>query len=167
MYLDEETWWPYGINCLINVLHGVLADDVPLTEDKIICEYEEYKEFRQKIALNIYKKTLNSNTNEYEYLLYKNDEDEILNDNIRIDFEKEIIILINSARIKDVYYSKIFECYLIIYDTVSVEKNVYSLAICNKFDKSIENKYIIGNLNNKPECLNIDIDRPQNNNDVY
>jgi hypothetical protein len=134
--ISDEKWWSIGDCVLKNIYTGIIADDKP-QRDIVISNENELKNFQDFIAINIYKKVYRSqdDPNNYDYILYNNDEDEILKDKVKFDFTKEILIVINSAKIKEIFYSNLFDCYLVTLDSERVEKNLYSLAVCAKKNK--------------------------------
>ena len=168
--INDDKWWSLGDNVMKKLYTGTIADDKPL-KDLIIYNEKELKIFQENLAMNIFKKVYRdknkNDENNFEYILNKNEEDELLNTSVQFDFQKEILVVINSAKIKEIYFSKIFDCFLIILDNIQVEKNYYSLALCNKLNNSLNNnsnlKFEL--INEKPKSL-IE-NRPENNNDEY
>lgn len=167
--ISDEKWWTTGENVVKNIYTGIIADDKS-HKDKIISNEMELKKFQECIAINIYKKIYRTeeDPNTYDYILYNNDQDEILRDKINFDFTKELLILINSAKINEILYSNLFDCYLVGLDSEPVEKNIYFLAVCKKIIKEntqFHNKIKFDLISEKPNC--IITDRPFINNDEY
>ena len=157
-----EDWWSLGENCVYQILQGVLSDDKKI-DDYFITSQEEFEKFKENIAESIYVK----NELEKKYTLKKNLHDSFLGKKIDFSFNDKIVFVCTGAIIKEVLYSKIFQCYLIKFTEKKVEKSSYSAAVVNKYvipktDKpNIAYKY----MNAKPEILITD--RPKYENDEY
>ena len=79
-----------------------------------------------------------------------NKDDPFLNGKISIDFRKNILFVFSEANIKEIVYSKMFECYLITYDEEPAEANTYFAVLAKKIYPP-SNDYYLVNDNKKVE----------------
>lgn len=156
-------WWSLGNNCIEGEIKtGIIADD-KIGEDLLICNQNDLKLFKEKIAINLYTKEEKDKC----YKVIQNSNDPFLSDQIQYNFDDTFIYAAFGAKIKQVLYSSIFECYLIEFSEESCEATIYSAAIiknCNKSKTREDIKFQI--LNPKPENIKKKTG-PENLNDEY
>ena len=121
-----KDWWSYGDNCILQTFNGVLAGDKKIID---ICIYE--KEML-KIFIDSIAKEIISESEEKGQTTEKNKDDVFLNKKVDIDFQNQVLFVFSEANIKEIVYSKIFECYLITYSDEPAEVNTYSAILAKK-----------------------------------
>jgi hypothetical protein len=152
-------WWPtFGLKLTEDIFTGMIADDRQIN-DTIIQDPEQMSKFKECIALNILKKEPNQKFKRAEYVA--NRDDVFLNDKILIDYFEYIVILITSAEINEIYYSSLYEAYMIELTRKSVDSKFYSAGIIKRIESC--SKFIL--INPKPPSLINK--RPEVNNDEY
>ncbi len=119
-------WWSYGENCILQTFNGVLAGDHKIN-DMCIFENESMKLFRDSIA-----KELVIDSGERGQITEKNKDDIFLNKKYKIDFNTQILFVFCEANVKEIVYSKMFECYLITYNDEPGEANTYTAILAKK-----------------------------------
>ena len=119
-------WWSYGENCILQTFNGVLAGDHKMND---MCIYEDgsLKLFRDSIA-----KELVIDSGERGQITEKNKDDIFLNKKLKIDFNTQILFVFCEANVKEIVYSKMFECYLISYNDEPGEANTYTAVLAKK-----------------------------------
>jgi hypothetical protein len=161
-YIYFEDWWSLGEGCGEQIFRGILSDDKKIP-DQFITSKEEFEKFKENIAESIYVK----GELEKSYTLKKNLSDSFMGSvKQEISFDNNILFICTGAIIKEIVFSKIFQCYLITFSEEKVEKSAYSAAIVNKYlddDNKINTTYQF--MNGKPEMLITD--RPKFENDEY
>ena len=157
-----EDWWSLGDNCVGSVHPGFLADDKK-TNDICIETQEDLNKFYDKIAQNIY--VTNDGGKHYSY--QKNSDDVLLNKKIQIDFNKNFIFIITAAEIKEILFSKIFQCYMITYSEKKCDESSYVAVIVNKYESqdNVQGEIKFQIMNEKPDPIKSI--RPRNDNDDY
>ena len=131
-----QDWWSYGKNCIVETFKGVLAGDKKFND---ICIYE-------KEMLNIFvdsiAKEITIDSGKKGKITKPNKDDVFLNGKINIDFKKNILFIFSEANIKEIVYSKMFECYLITYDEEPAEANTYNAVLAKKIYPSGNDFYM-------------------------
>ena len=132
-----QDWWSYGENCVIQTFNGVLAGDKKFTD---ICIYEEemLNTFTDSIAREITR-----DLGKKGQVTEQNKNDVFLNKKVNIDFKKHILFVFSEANIKEIVYSKMFECYLITYDEEPAEANTYLAVLAKKIYPSDNDYYLV------------------------
>jgi len=157
-----EDWWNVGENCLNQKYSGVLADDSQ-TEDICISNEESLNKFKKDIAIDLIK--YNDKLKKFES--YSNKNDVFLSNKISIDFDKNLLFIFLNAEVKEILYSKLFQCYMVTFSENSVEEHSYCAAVVRKILDNSNNiqdiKFQIMNEKPKP----IKINRPDNFNNEY
>ena len=132
-----QDWWSYGENCIIETFNGVLAGDKKFND---ICIYE-------KEMLNIFvdsiAKEITIDSGKKVQITKANKDDVFLNGKINIDFKKNILFIFSEANIKEIVYSKMFECYLITYSEEPAEANTYHAVLAKKVYPSGNDFYLV------------------------
>ena len=161
-YIFFEDWWSLGESCSVQILRGILSDDKKIP-DQFITSKEDFDKFKENIAESIYVK----GELEKSYTLKKNLNDSFMGSaKQEISFDNNIVFICTGAIIKEILFSKIFQCYLITFSEEKVEKSAYSAAIVTKYlndENTINTTYQL--MNAKPEMLITD--RPKFENDEY
>ncbi len=148
-----QDWWSYGENCIIETFNGVLAGDKKFND---ICIYE-------KEMLNIFidsiAKEITIDSGKKGQITKANKDDVFLNGKIKIDFKKNILFVFSEANIKEIVYSKMFECYLITYSDEPAETNTYLAVLAKKIYPPSNDYYLVNDIkrdeDNDNEDLNI------------
>ena len=148
-----QDWWSYGENCIIETFNGVLAGDKKFND---ICIYE-------KEMLNIFidsiAKEITIDSGKKGQITKANKDDVFLNGKIKIDFKKNILFVFSEANIKEIVYSKMFECYLITYSDEPAETNTYLAVLAKKIYPPANDYYLVNDIkrdeDNDNEDLNI------------
>ena len=164
-----QDWWSYGENCIIETFNGVLAGDKKFND---ICIYE-------KEMLNIFidsiAKEITIDSGKKGQITKANKDDVFLNGKIKIDFKKNILFVFSEANIKEIVYSKMFECYLITYSDEPAETNTYLAVLAKKIYPPGIDYYLVNDIkrddendneelnNNKEENKEQDNDYKMNN----
>ncbi len=121
-----QDWWSYGENCILQTCNGALAGDKKFND---ICIYE-------KEMLNIFiesiAKEITIDSGKKGQITKPNKDDAFLNGKVDIDFRKNILFVFSEANIKEIVYSKMFECYLITYSDDPAETNTYFAVLAKK-----------------------------------
>lgn len=154
-----EEWWNLGENCIVSIYNGVIADDKK-QNDTCISTKDQLEPFIDCIANNIYV----YNQTEKKYTYQKNITDQFLNHKMVIDFDTNILFIFVGAEIKEILFSKIFQCYLIKFSEKRCESCEYSAGLVKKY-KTDDNTFKYQLMNEKPP--NIFVNRPKNDNDDY
>jgi hypothetical protein len=148
-----QDWWSYGENCIIETYKGVLAGDKKFN-DICIFEKEMLNIFIDSIAKEI---TIDAGKN--RQITKSNKDDVFLSGKINIDFRKNILFVFSEANIKEIVYSKMFECYLITYSEEPAETNTYFAVIAKKIYPPENDYYMVNDAkkeeDNESEELNI------------
>ena len=148
-----QDWWSYGENCIIETYKGVLAGDKKFN-DICIFEKEMLNIFIDSIAKEI---TIDAGKN--RQITKSNKDDVFLSGKINIDFRKKILFVFSEANIKEIVYSKMFECYLITYSEEPAETNTYFAVIAKKIYPPENDYYMVNDAkkeeDNESEELNI------------
>ena len=139
-----QDWWSYGDNCIIQTFNGVLAGDKKFND---ICIYEKYM---LNIFIESIAKEITMDAGKKGQITKPNKDDPFLNGKISIDFRKNILFVFSEANIKEIVYSKMFECYLITYDEEPAEANTYFAVLAKKIYPP-SNDYYLVNDNKKVE----------------
>ena len=121
-----QDWWNYGENCIIETFKGVLAGDKKFND---ICIYEEEK---LNIFIDSIAKEIIIDSGKKGQITKENKDDVFLNGKITIDFNKNLLFIFSEANIKEIVYSKMFECYLITYSEEPAETNTYCAVLAKK-----------------------------------
>ena len=119
-------WWSYGDNCILETYNGVLAGDKKIN-DACIYQKSQLKNFTDSIA-----KEIIIDSGDKGQITQKNKDDIFLNKKINLDFDKHILFVFSEANVKEIVYSKLFECYLITYNEEPAEANTYSAVLAKK-----------------------------------
>ena len=119
-------WWSYGDNVILQTFNGILVADQKLS-DMCISDKESMKLFIDSIAKD---KVIDSG--ERGQITEKNKDDVFLNKKIEIDFKTQILFVFCEANVKEIVYSKMFDCYLISYNEEPGEANTYSAVIVKR-----------------------------------
>ena len=130
-------WWSYGENCIIQTFNGVLAGDKKMN-DTCIYEKDTLKIFLDSIA-----KEVVIDSGERGQITEKNKDDVFLNKKVNLDFKKNILFVFCEANVKEIVYSKMFECYLISYSEEPAEANTYSAVLVKKLYPRKSNSFLI------------------------
>ena len=130
-------WWSYGENCIIQTFNGVLAGDKKISDT---CIYEKNT---LKIFLDSIAKEVVIDSGERGQITEKNKDDIFLNKKVELDFRKEILFVFCEANVKEIVYSKMFECYLISYSEEPAEANTYTAVIAKKIYPGRGNSFLI------------------------
>ncbi len=132
-----QDWWNYGENCIVETFNGVLAGDKKFND---ICIYE-------KEMLNIFidsiAKEIIIDSGKKGQITKANKDDVFLNGKINIDFKKNILFIFSEAKIKEIVYSKMFECYLITYSDEQAEANTYYAVLAKKIYPTGNDYYLV------------------------
>ena len=137
-----KDWWSYGDNCILQTFNGVLAGDKKIID---ICIYE--KEML-KLFIDSIAKEIIIDSGERGQVTEKNKEDIFLNKKIEIDFKNQILFVFSEANIKEIVYSKIFECYLITYSEEPAEVNTYSAVLAKKIYPGANDSFLMNSEEN-------------------
>ena len=132
-----KDWWSYGDDCILQTFNGVLAGDKKIID---ICIYE--KEML-KLFIDSIAKEIIMDTGDRGQITEKNKEDIFLNKKIEIDFKNQILFVFSEANIKEIVYSKIFECYLITYSEEPAEVNTYTAILAKKIYPGINDSFFM------------------------
>ena len=132
-----KDWWSYGDNCILQTFNGVLAGDKKIID---ICIYE--KEML-KIFIDSIAKEIISESEEKGQTTEKNKDDVFLNKKVDIDFQNQVLFVFSEANIKEIVYSKIFECYLITYSDEPAEANTYTAVLVKKIYPGINENILM------------------------
>ena len=135
-----EEWWNLGENCLQSVYNGTIADDKHQTD---ICI---------------------SSKEQLDSFIEKNTSDLFLNNKMKIDFDNNVLFLFMGTEVKEVLFSRIFQCYLVKFSDKRCESVSYSMALVKKYETD-DKTYKFQALNSKPPVLILN--RPKNENDDY
>ena len=154
-----EEWWNLGENCLQSVYNCIIADDKHQT-DICISSKEQLDSFIENIANNVY---IYSDV-EKKYIIQKNTSDLFLNNKMKIDFDNNVLFLFMGTEVKEVLFSRIFQCYLVKFSDKRCESVSYSMALVKKYETD-DKTYKFQALNSKPPVLILN--RPKNENDDY
>ena len=132
-------WWSYGENCILQTFNGVLAGDHKMND---MCIYEDgsLKLFRDSIA-----KELVIDSGERGQITEKNKDDIFLNKKLKIDFNTQILFVFCEANVKEIVYSKMFECYLISYNDEPGEANTYTAVLAKKIYPGRSARFFLDN----------------------
>ena len=132
-----QDWWNYGENCIVETFNGVLAGDKKFND---ICIYE-------KEMLNIFidsiAKEIIIDSGKKGQITKANKDDVFLNGKINIDLKKNILFIFSEAKIKEIVYSKMFECYLITYSDEQAEANTYYAVLAKKIYPTGNDYYLV------------------------
>ena len=132
-----QDWWNYGENCIVETFNGVLAGDKKFND---ICIYE-------KEMLNIFidsiAKEIIIDSGKKGQITKANKDDVFLNGKINIDFKKNILFIFSEAKIKEIVYSKMFECYFITYSDEQAEANTYYAVLAKKIYPTGNDYYLV------------------------
>lgn len=157
-----QDWWSLGDNCVVEKINGVLSDDQNV-QDGFITSQMEFDKFKENIAESVYVK----GEVDKKYTLKKNLGDSLLGNKMEVDFNSNIVFVCTGAIVKEVLFSKIFQCYLVTFSEKRVEKSMYCAVVVNKFKvnetESITTAFQL--MNAKPEMLVTD--RPKFENNEY
>ena len=132
-----KDWWSYGDNCILETFNGVLAGDKKIID---ICIYE--KEM-MKLFIDSIAKEIIIDSPEKGQITEKNKDDIFLNKKIDIDFQNQVLFVFSEANIKEIVYSKIFECYLITYSDEPAEANTYTAVLVKKIYPGINENILM------------------------
>lgn len=138
-------WWSYGDNCILETYNGVLAGDKKIN-DACIYQKSQLKNFTDSIAKEIIIDSGNKGQ-----ITQKNKDDIFLNKKINLDFDKHILFVFSEANVKEIVYSKLFECYLITYNEEPAEVNTYSAVLAKKIYSGKSEHDIESDENNNDE----------------
>ena len=160
-----QDWWSYGENCIIETFNGVLAGDKKFND---ICIYE-------KEMLNIFidsiAKEITIDSGKKGQITKANKDDVFLNGKIKIYFKKNILFVFSEANIKEIVYSKMFECYLITYSDEPAETNTYLAVLAKKIYPPSNDYYLVNDIkrdeDNDNEDLNINREENKEQNNDY
>ena len=139
-----QDWWSYGENCIIETFNGVLAGDKKFSD---ICIYEEEM---LNIFIDSIAKEIVIDSGKKGQITKPNKDDVFLNKKIKIDFKKNLLFIFSEANIKEIVYSKMFECYLITYNDEPADANTYHAVLAKKIYPT-GNDYYLVNENKKEE----------------
>ena len=160
-----QDWWRYGENCIIDTFKGVLAGDKKFND---ICIYE--KEMLS-IFIDSIAKQISIDSGKKGQITKPNKEDVFLNGKINIDFRKNILFVFSEANIKEIVYSKMFECYLITYSEEPAESNTYFAVLAKKIYPPGNDYYLVNDIKkdeeNDSEELNINKEKNKEQENDY
>ena len=132
-----QDWWSYGDNCILDTFKGFLAVDKKIND---VCIYEEDK---LNIFIDSIAKEITVSSGKKGPIKKQNKDDVFLNGKIKVDFNKQILFVFSEANIKEIVYSKMFECYLITYSEEPAEVNTYLAVLAKKIYPPEKNYYIV------------------------
>ena len=160
-----QDWLSYGENCIIDTFKGVLAGDKKFND---ICIYE--KEMLS-IFIDSIAKQISIDSGKKGQITKPNKEDVFLKPKINIDFRKNILFVFSEANIKEIVYSKMFECYLITYSEEPAESNTYFAVLAKKIYPPGNDYYLVNDIKkdeeNDSEELNINKEKNKEQENDY
>ncbi len=145
-----EDWWDVGENCLEIIYSGMLIKDKKI-DDICISNEESLNKFKEWIAINI----LQYDSQSEKYISHKNEKDVFLNKEVNIDFNKNLLFIFPTEKIKQILYSQFYQCYMITFSEENVKENFYSAALVKKkVNDSKEIKFHFMNEKPKTKIIN-------------
>lgn len=135
-----QDWWSYGDNCIKETYTGILAGDKKFND---ICIYEEkmFHIFLDSIA----KEIITEDPKTHKQIAEENKSDVFLNGKI-VNFNENILFVFSDAKIKELVYSHMFECYLITYEEEPAELNTYCAIIADKIYPLSDDYYFVNDI---------------------